>query len=317
MTVSRTVLVTGAFGNLGQMVLAELKQHGYRVLAMDLDNPRNRTLAGQLSTVYDELAWGDLRSVDFKPLLQGCVAVIHLAAVLPPVTERAPELAYDINVKATLRLMADIEGRVNKPLLVYPSSVTVFGLPEPSDRLMAANDPVASSDNYTRHKVEIEQQLAASTIPWAVLRVGVSVDSRTLGADLQMMRKLFQVAPDNPLEYVHPCDVATAMVNAINNPRAVGRILLIGGGGDCRVTQHRFLSAAINALGIQLPRDMLGTERYYTSWMDTAQTQDILQFQNHSFADYQRDMQQRLRWVRLFTAPLAPLVLWAMRRLLK
>lgn len=317
MTVSRTVLVTGAFGNLGQMVLAELKQRGYRVLAMDLDNPNSRKLAGRLGHLYDELAWGDLRSVDFKPLLQGCIAVIHLGAVLPPVTERAPELAHDINVKATLRLMADIEERVNKPLLIYPSSVTVFGYPESPTRLMQAGDPVAPSDNYSSHKVEIERALAASAIPWAVLRVGVSVDSRTLAADLHTMRQLFAVLPDNPLEYVHPCDVATAMVNAINNPRAVRKILLIGGGGDCRITQHQFLGAALDALGIQLPRDMLGSNRYYTSWMDTAESQDILQFQNHSFADYRQGMRQRLRWVRLLLAPLAPLVLWIMRLLLK
>jgi nucleoside-diphosphate-sugar epimerase len=316
MTASRTVLVTGAFGNLGQMVLAELKQRSHRVLALDLDTPANRKVAARLAPLYDELAWGDLRTVDFKPLLQGCIAVIHLAAILPPVTERAPALAYDINVSATLRLIAEIEGRAIKPLLLYPSSVTVFGFPESATRLLQATDPVEPTDHYTRHKVAIEQYLAASAIPWAVLRVGVSVDSRTLGTELAMVRKLFQVAPDNPLEYVHPRDVATAMANAINNPRAIGKVLLLGGGGDCRVTQHQFLSAAINALGIQLPRDMLGSERYYTAWMDTAETQDILQFQNHCFADYQQDMRQRLRWLRLFTAPLAPLVLWLMRRIL-
>ncbi|MBK8103968.1 MAG: hypothetical protein IPK30_12125 [Cellvibrionales bacterium] len=42
-------------------------------------------------------------------------------------TDRAPELAHDINVNATLRLIADIEQRVKQPLLIYPSSVTVFG----------------------------------------------------------------------------------------------------------------------------------------------------------------------------------------------
>jgi hypothetical protein len=107
------------------------------------------------------------------------------------------------------------------------------------------------------------------------------------------------------------------MANAINNPRALNRILLLGGGGDCCITQHQFLSAAINALGINLPRDMLGTDRYYTSWMDTAESQDILQFQNHRFADYQADMRQRLRFIRWLTAPLAPLVLWIMRKILK
>jgi nucleoside-diphosphate-sugar epimerase len=145
----------------------------------------------------------------------------------------------------------------------------------------------------------------------------VSVDARTLGADRSMMRKLFAVSPDNPLHYVHPSDVALATVNAINNPRALGKVLLLGGSEDCRVTQHQFLSAALNAMGIKLPRDMLGSDRYYTSWMDTAESQDILQFQQHGFADYQADLRQRLRWSRLIMKPLAPLVLWSMRRVLK
>lgn len=317
MTASRTVLVTGAFGNLGQMVLAELKRRNFRVLAMDLDNPANRKVAARMEALCDELVWGDLRTVDFKPLLQGCIAVIHLAAVLPPVTDNAPALAHDINVKATLRLIADIENRVKQPLLIYPSSVTVFGYPEPVTKLMRADDAVAPSDNYTQHKVEVEQALAASKISWCVLRVGVSVDARTLGADRSMMRKLFAVSPDNPLHYVHPRDVALAMVNAINNPRALGKVLLLGGGEDCRVTQHQFLSAALNAMGIKLPREMLGSDRYYTSWMDAAESQEILQFQQHSFADYQADLRQRLRWPRLVMKPLAPLVLWSMRRALK
>ena len=317
MNACNSVLVTGAFGRLGQMVLAELRQRGYRVVAMDLDNPVNQKVAGKLTALYDEVVWGDLRKVDFKPLLEGVSAVVHLGAILPPLTETAATLAYDVNVKATFRLIDDIEKSAGKPLLVYPSSVTVFGYHEPMNQLMRADDPVAPSDNYTRHKVEIEQRLAASGIPWCVLRVGVSVDSRTLGADLVTLRQLFNVRPDNPLEYVHPCDVATAVANSLGNPRAVGKIFLLGGGGDCRITQYQFLSAAINALGIQLPRNMLGAERYYTSWMDTAESQEILQFQNHRFADYQQDMRQRLGSLRWIMVPLAPLVLWAMRRILK
>lgn len=317
MTSRPSVLVTGAFGRLGQMVLAELKQRGYRVVAMDLDNPVNRKAAGKLTATYDEALWADLRKADFKPLLPGLCAVVHLGAILPPLTETAATLAHEVNVKATFRLIEAIEEGADKPLLVYPSSVTVFGYPEPMTRLMRPEDPVAPSDNYTRHKVEIEQRLAASSIPWCVLRVGVSVDSRTLGADLVTLRQLFNVRPDNPLEYVHPCDVATAVANSIDNPRAIGRILLLGGGGDCRVTQHQFLSTALNAMGVTLPHDMFGSERFYTSWMDTTESQEILKFQNHRFADYQADMQQRLGALRWIMSPLSPIVRWAMRKILK
>lgn len=318
---SRQVLVSGAFGRLGQMVLAELKQRGYRVLAMDLDNPVNRRMAAQCAAHYDEALWGDLRSVNFAPLLPGLAAVVHLGAILPPLTESAPELAQAVNVDATLRLIADIEALGQQgqdmPLLVYPSSVTVFGYPEPMTRQMQAGDTVTPTDNYTRHKVLVETRLQQSTIPWCVLRVGVSVDARTLAADLVTLRQLFNVRADNPLEYVHPCDVATAVVNSLDNPRAVGRVLLLGGGASCQVTQHQFLGAALGALGITLPRDMFGEARFYTSWMDTRESQDILRFQKHSFSDYQQEMQAKLKPWRWLAGPLAPLVLWGLRRVLK
>lgn len=318
---ARRVLVTGAFGRLGQMVLVELKQRGYQVLAMDLDNPVNRRVAGQISTLYDEVHWGDLRRLDFQPLLAGLTAVVHLGAILPPLTESAPELAQAVNVDATLRLVAAIEALGAQgeamPLLVYPSSVTVFGYPEPMTRQMRAEDPLAPSDNYTRHKVAVEERLAASRIPWCVLRVGVSVDARTLGADLVTLRQLFNVRADNPLEYVHPCDVATAVANSLDNPGAVGKVFLLGGGADCQVTQQQFLGTALGALGIKLPADMFGEARFYTSWMDTHEAQEVLRFQQHRFSDYQQEMQARLKPWRWLARPLAPLVLWGMRRVLK
>ena len=297
------------------MVLRELAARGLPARATDLGSRRNRRIAARLGC--RDVVFADLRTLDFEPLLEGAGAVIHLGAVLPPVTEDTPDFAHDVNVKPTLRLIEAIARRAQKPLLVYPSSVTVFGPPEPRERLMRTDDPVNPSDHYTRHKVEIEQRLAASEIPWVVLRVGVSVDSRTLGADLSMLRRLFCVAPDNPLEYVHPRDVATAMVHALESPRALRRILLVGGGADCRVTQHRFLGAALGALGVELPREMLGSEPYYTPWMDTAESQEILRYQRRGFAEYEREMRERLRFARLLARPAAPLVLRAMRKVLK
>lgn len=297
------------------MVLRELAARGIPARATDRGSRRNRRIAARLGC--GDVVFGDLRALDFAPLLEGASAVIHLGAVLPPLTENAPALAHDINVKPTLRLIAAIARRAHRSVLVYPSSVTVFGTPEPRERLMRAEDPVAPSDHYTHHKVQVERSLAASDIPWVVLRVAVSVDSRTLGADLSMLRRLFRVAPDNPLEYVHPRDVATALVEATSSPRAVRRILLVGGGADCRVTQHRFLCAALGALGVELPPEMLGSEAYYTRWMDTAESQEILRYQRHGFADYEREMRERLRFARWLTAPAAPLVLLALRRVLK
>lgn len=312
---NKSVLVTGALGNLGQLVMSTFKARGYRALPMDLETPANRKTAQRLGYAKDML-WSDIRNVDFAPLLPKVCAVVHLAALLPPVTENAPALAEAVNLKATLRLIEALEACPTPPLLIYPSSVTVFGYPADS-RLKSVADAPKPSDNYTRHKVQVEQRLAQSAIPWCVLRVGVSVDARTLGAELDMMRKLFAVSPDNPMEYVNPADVAEAVVNCLDNPEALRKIWLIGGGADCRVTQHEFLSVALGALGVTLPKDMFGKDEFYTHWMDTAESQRVLRFQNNGFDSYRQEMTQRLGWLRPLVRPFSPLVLWGMRRILK
>lgn len=309
----KEVLVTGAFGNLGQMVLAELRSAGYRIHAMDLDNTANRRTAKRIKHLWDTVAWGDIRQLDFSQLVKDKCAVIHLAAILPPGTENNPALSHAVNVQATFNIVEAIESSEVQPLLIYPSSVTVFGDPQ-GERLRHAGEPAVGTDHYTQHKVEVEQRLEKGNLPWCVLRVGVSVDARTLSADPGTLKQLFMVRADNPLEYVHPRDVATAIVHAIEAPEAQSKILLLGGGANCQVDQLGFLSTAFNALGIALPRDIFGTNSFYTHWMDTAESQRILKFQRHSFADYQREMQQRLGWLRPLIRPLSPLVIWGLKR---
>ena len=88
-----TVWVTGAFGNLGQMVLATLRMRGFHVIAMDLDTPRNRKYAASIAGTFDEVIWGDIRHLDFVPLTNHVSTIIHLAALLPPATKTAAALA--------------------------------------------------------------------------------------------------------------------------------------------------------------------------------------------------------------------------------
>ena len=313
---SPSVLVTGAFGNLGRRILSEPKSRGYRVAAMDLDTPANRQGESRAAGTFDTVCWGDIRHADWRTMLQGQQAVIHLAALLPPVSERVPALAEAVNLHATLRLIETLENRVEPVQLIFPSSVTVFGYP-PGKGLKRVQDDVQPSDNYTRHKIAVEQRLASSLIPWSVLRIGVSVDGHIPKTEMAMTRRQFATAPDNPVEYVHPADVALAAVNALKNPEALGRIWLIGGGPSCRVTQYDLLSAPLAALGVALPIDMLGKGEFYTHWMDTEESQRVLRFQRHGFADFRQELNQTIgRW-RFVARPLAPIILWGLRRSLR
>ena len=310
---SGRVLVTGAFGNLGQTVLAELKDRGHHVTVLARDKPRNRRTARRLGGLVDDVAWGDVRTADLDALVGRADAVVHLAGLLPPHTEKAPDLAESINVGGTVRLIDAVEQAGHRPLFVFTSSVTVFGLPsEPVFRTVA--DPVRPSDHYTRHKVTVEERLQSGTARFAILWVGVSVDARTLSTDLRTIRQLLRTHPDNPMEYVHPTDVATAIAACVDAPDAVGKVLLIGGGESCRITQHEFLEVAFGSAGLGVPRDLLGSEPFYTHWMHTAEAQEILGFQHRTFGDYRAEMEARLRWVRPLVRPLSPAVVAVLRR---
>ena len=213
-----------------------------------------------------------------------------------------------MNVEGTRSLISCAEVENPSMRFVFPSSVTVFGLPSLGENPRTALDSVVPTDNYTYHKLICETMLKESQLEWCVLRVGVSVDSRTLSTDWATFKQLLQVRADNPLEYVHPKDVAFAMCQALIAGEASKKVLLIGGGRDCQVTQKHFLGVAMNACGLTLDPEVFGQELFYTHWMNTEESQRILQYQTHYFSDYTNEMQVALKKVRVLLTPFRPIV---------
>lgn len=297
------ILLTGSFGNLGIMCIEQALKLGFQVRCFDLDTRHNRKVAHRFGSRI-ETVWGDICQLDGKPkLLDGIDAIIHNACILPPMTDRFPERSHAINVKATETLIRLAESQRKKPRFVYPSSVTVFGYSNLKQPMKRVNDPTQASDHYTRHKLSVEELLRRSDLEWVVLRIGVSVDARTLYADRSTMRKLFAIHPETPLEYVHPKDVALAMCRAAQEKGLRNRLCLVGGGESCRTTQREFIKTAFNALGLSLPRSVHGNETFYTHWMQSEESNQLLNFQYHSFEDYRSEVAWRLRYARMALLP--------------
>ncbi|NRB41798.1 MAG: NAD(P)-dependent oxidoreductase [Pseudomonadales bacterium] len=298
------VLITGAFGNLGLMCIEQALALGFEVRLFDLDSVNNRQIAESYKASC-EIVFGDIQDAALHTrLVEGVDAIIHNAALLPPATEKFAFLSHEINVTACKRLIHAALQSEKKPLFIYPSSVTVFGMAEPGEGVLTSKSPVKASDNYTQQKIMIEQYLQDVGLDSVILRVGVSVDTRTLTTDRGTFRQLLQVRADNPLEYVHPKDVALAMCQACHKEEARNKVLLIGGGAGCQITQHEFLKTAFGALGLTLPAMLHGVNPFYTHWMDTTQSQQILQFQQHNFANYKQEMAAKLKTARFFIKPL-------------
>lgn len=310
------VLVTGAFGNLGRATVEALLQAGQDVVAFDLPSRGARRAAAAMRREYGagrfRASFGDIRdAASLDTVCAGVDVIVHNAAILPPASEAHPELAQAVNVDG-LRALLDAAKRTERqPRIVFPSSVSAYGPRLDKAPPLRATDPLHPTDVYTHNKAEGEALVRDSGLPWVILRVGVSPDPAAKSASLDVIRMLFEQHPDNRLEYVHPTGVARAMVAAatLEADAVTGKVLLVGGGHGCRITFFDLVQALFDGLGLgPVPREAFGTDSYYTDWMDTEESERLLQFQGGVWQDYVRDLSAELAAARCAIRPVRPLV---------
>ena len=88
----KTVLVTGGLGNIGRKIMDELLSRGFRVKCLELKNKTNLKCAKPYEQAV-EFCWGDITDkYHVMSAIAQVDAVIHTAAILPPFSERKPEM---------------------------------------------------------------------------------------------------------------------------------------------------------------------------------------------------------------------------------
>jgi len=303
------VLVTGGLGSLGLAATHALLAQGHAVRCLDLPGRRTRARARALAGQVD-VVWGDVRDpASVRAAVADCEAVIHCAAVLFPDSEDRPPSSEAVNVGGTRSVLAVLEDLPRPPVLVFPSSISVYGKGRTEGPLRRVDDPVNPSTHYAKHKVECEEMIRASTVPWTILRVGAAIEAGlSAKLTLRAVLAMLDVSPAIRIEWVDPRDVGLAMANAALRPEARSRILLIAGGPACRATQRDFFAIALEAVGLPAPPDHLyGRDGFEMDWMETAESQALLAYQHHTWADFAAEFRARMRPYRMALAPIRPL----------
>jgi nucleoside-diphosphate-sugar epimerase len=145
----KRVLVTGAAGRLGRVVVAHLAAQGVETVGVDrveaTDTGADRLLAGDAT---------DPALV--RDALDGVDGVIHLAALASPAMG-TPEEVFGVNSLGTFAVL-DTAGRAGVTRAVFASSQSIYGLafsPEPQDPFYVpidADHPLQIADPYALSK---------------------------------------------------------------------------------------------------------------------------------------------------------------------
>lgn len=274
------ILLTGAFGNIGFSSLQELIKQGHTVRAFDLPTKANQKKADQVADKA-EIIWGDIRDAkQVAELVRDQEAIIHLAAILPPDIYDKLELGEAVNVGGTRNLIEAAKQQPQPPKFLFSSSLDVFGFTQDQPPPRKVTDPVKATDDYTRHKLECEEMLKNAGLTWAIYRFA---DVPPLAA-----RKphpiMYRIPLNTRLEMLQTNDAGLAVANGVASQEIWGRVWLIGGGPSCQVYYRDYLNRMMDAMGIgALPEEAFGHDPYCTDWLDSEESQRLLQYQRHTF----------------------------------
>jgi nucleoside-diphosphate-sugar epimerase len=221
------VLVTGHQGYLGTVMVPILQQAGHDVVGLDSGFFADCVLGA--APKDPPTLRVDLRDVTATQLV-GFDAVIHLAALSnDPLGALAPQITYDINHHASVRL-AQLAKQAGVRRFLYASTCSVYG--SAGDELVTESAPLRPLTPYAESKVRVEDDVAAIAddgfSPTFLRNATAFGFSPRLRADIVLnnlvghavltgdVRVLSDGTPWRPL--VHARDIARAFVTCLTAP---------------------------------------------------------------------------------------------------
>ncbi|MEP7028808.1 MAG: SDR family oxidoreductase, partial [Candidatus Eisenbacteria bacterium] len=235
------VLVTGGAGYIGSVTVARLLERGHRVRVLDNLLFGDDALAAHRSSPDLELLSGDVR--DAAAVARACAGIdgiLHLAGLVgDPACALDPALTRAVNVDSTITL-AEAAKAAGVRRLVFASTCSVYGAAGEAwlDEQSATGPVSLYAESNLESETLFQDRLQGSGVEPVTLRFatvfGVSPRMRF---DLVVNLLTARALREGVLEVhggeqwrpqVHVDDVASALLLALDQPRAAGRTYNVG-----------------------------------------------------------------------------------------
>ncbi|MBO4534775.1 MAG: NAD-dependent epimerase/dehydratase family protein, partial [Clostridia bacterium] len=278
-----TVAMTGASGNMGQAVVAEMMKLSYvRIKLLLLDGKREHRLARRWTRQYGdrvEYFFGNMKYVeDCRKLVEDVDYVVNMAAIIPPLADKRPDLAHEVNVVGVHNLVTAIEDLADQPKLIHISTVAIYGHRDQQHPWGRVGDPLLPSpyDQYGMGKMIGERYVLDSNVrTWAVLRQTGILYEKLLMANVSdglMFHTCFNV----PIEWATDHDSGVLIKNIIAKDYHSRmndfwlKVYNIGGGAAYRTTGYETFDMGFGMIGGSVEKFMepnwYATRNFHCMW---------------------------------------------------
>ena len=276
-------MITGGAGSVGRQLAGMFLAEGRPVRIFDLpfmdfsgleDEPNVEIIKGDIT---------DKESV--SEAVRNVGGILHLAALLPPTSERDRDKTFAVNVEGTRNIAEALKSHGSKATLVFTSSISTYGDTSKESDPIKITQPQDAIDIYAESKIAGEKILVGSGVNFVILRIA----SIAVPAFLEPPEP-WPFTSDQRVEMVHRDDVADAIKSSVDTPEAVGNVFNIAGGSTWRLAGKDYVEDFFNFMGAPVEMAVYREEPGWNDWYDTVESQNILNYQNRSYDFYSGEM---------------------------
>ena len=278
------ILITGGAGSVGRQLVDKFVDAGQSVRIFDLPQ---MDFSGLENSDSIEVIKGDITNVDdVNRSVEGVDAVIHLAAILPPNSERNRDVTFRVNVGGTENIIRALEKTNPDAMLVFTSSISTYGDTSEQEPPVRVSNPQSAIDIYADSKIEGERIMRESSLTntvalrTAAIAVPAFLEPPTPWPFVESQR----------VEMVHRDDVVDALFNSARTPEAGGKVFNIGGGPTWQLHGRDYVRDFYDFMGAPADEAVYRESPGWVDWYDTEESQRILKYQTRSYQHYASEM---------------------------
>ncbi len=315
------VALTGVTGNMGQATIDELGKLDFiekiKLLVLPNDKridkilARHKRMANKIEVIKGSLADREV----CEKLVEGVDYVVGLAAVIPPLSDQAPQKAVECNQVGIDSLVSAIEAiKENQPKYIHISTVALYGNRNSAHPWARVGDPLLVSpfDIYSATKLRGEFRVLESDIQnFVVLRQSAMLHKNMLN-DNMSDGLMFHTCFNAPLEWVTAHDSGVLIANILKRDSQQAdledkfwkKCFNIGGGIENCVTGYDTLNAGFEIIGGSV-KDFFepnfnATRNFHGVWFyDSKKLDDLFHYQSQSVDYFWKEFAQNHSYFKL------------------